>query len=360
MRQRRGRTSKSIMMIKILFFAIVIVSCISFIHNFYKVENPKTKPLVADTKNLLTNFITHQHDTPIMNNTEITLLLEENQNLRQQLKNLSASVGIIHNNEILTAGAALDNVDKSKNIIYGHVHMAKTGGTSLNGMLANKFERVCGHKGYSYDAYKSNEQAKMILAKTGRVESPDGHYNRDRVNPSTMAQIGYEDCDYVSHEDSASYWTMNFAHGKFHGIHMELHIPCREPIDHLLSQCNFYQIELDCSVSSNEFFKSVNRCFVFLNRFSKNLENNFDSIKCYDFREQFTTYIDYMGERLQERRLVSEPYIKRDTNEPRNKTKECLWQHPDLISSTREYLLKLDYYKFCDSCIGSENDITSR
>jgi len=37
-------------------------------------------------------------------------------------------------------------------ILYGHVHMAKTGGTSLNGIIANKFDHVCGHKGYSYDA----------------------------------------------------------------------------------------------------------------------------------------------------------------------------------------------------------------
>lgn len=34
--------------------------------------------------------------------------------------------------------------------LYGHVHMAKTGGTSINGILANKFERVCGHKGESH------------------------------------------------------------------------------------------------------------------------------------------------------------------------------------------------------------------
>ncbi len=30
--------------------------------------------------------------------------------------------------------------------IYGHVHMAKTGGTELNGLLAMGYERVCGHK----------------------------------------------------------------------------------------------------------------------------------------------------------------------------------------------------------------------
>lgn len=49
------------------------------------------------------------------------------------------------------------------NIIYGHVHIAKTGGTSLNGILANKFERVCGNKGITYSAYASNELAKEKL-----------------------------------------------------------------------------------------------------------------------------------------------------------------------------------------------------
>ena len=43
-----------------------------------------------------------------------------------------------------------------KNITYGHIHMAKTAGTTLNSMLALNFERVCGHKGYSFDYYQAN------------------------------------------------------------------------------------------------------------------------------------------------------------------------------------------------------------
>ena len=31
--------------------------------------------------------------------------------------------------------------------IFGHIHMAKTAGTEINGELAAHFERVCGHKG---------------------------------------------------------------------------------------------------------------------------------------------------------------------------------------------------------------------
>ena len=35
--------------------------------------------------------------------------------------------------------------------IFGHIHRAKTAGTEINGELASRFERICGHKGYSYD-----------------------------------------------------------------------------------------------------------------------------------------------------------------------------------------------------------------
>jgi len=80
--------------------------------------------------------------------------------------------------------------------IFGHVHMAKTAGTSINGIAANKFERVCGHKGYSYDAYKDNSKAANIVARGGTPE-PKG---RSRVMEPTMEDIGFDDCDWVSNE----------------------------------------------------------------------------------------------------------------------------------------------------------------
>ena len=42
--------------------------------------------------------------------------------------------------------------------VIGHVHMAKTGGTTLNGLLALNYETVCGHKGYSFDYFKANQR----------------------------------------------------------------------------------------------------------------------------------------------------------------------------------------------------------
>ena len=235
------------------------------------------------------------------------------------------------------------------NIMYGHVHMAKTGGTSVNGIFSNKFERVCGNKGHSYNAYSLNERAKQI---TGKVNSA--------VSEKIVNEIGFENCDYFSQEMNWKMWIDKFGDGKFHGIPMELHIPCREPIDHLMSQCNYRKLELACDASSDEeFFKSVEKCFTYLKRrYHHNMGKHFD-IKCIDFKKQFTTYIQYMADKLQPRRLESSPFVKRETNRPRNKTNECIWERPDLLEKTNAYLLEnVPYYQFCDTCMGSENEIT--
>ena len=143
-------------------------------------------------------------------------------------------------------------------VMYGHVHMAKTGGTSLNGVLANTYERVCGHKGYSYDAYSSNERAKAHPEKINM-----NRYGRDRVQVNIMQDIGYKNCDYVSQELDWMWWN-RFGNRKFHNISMELHVPCRDPIDHLMSQCGELKRKLDCDAATDEeFIKSVKSCEVF-------------------------------------------------------------------------------------------------
>jgi hypothetical protein len=240
------------------------------------------------------------------------------------------------------------------NIMYGHLHMAKTGGTSLNGILANQFERICGHKGYSYDSYEQNEIAKATYHSPNAMRK----YGRDRVDFGEMEKIGYENCNYVSHEIKWKFWISHFGNRTFHGIPMELHVPCRDRVDHLMSQCNHNNRQLDCEASSDQkFYKSIDKCFVMLDRIHKDLTEHFD-IKCYDFKNQFTTYLQYMSEKLQPRMLVSSPYVKRETNLPRNRTKECIWKYPKLLEKTDKYLLKnIYYYQFCESCMGSENEI---
>ncbi|KAL9178442.1 hypothetical protein ACHAXT_003772 [Thalassiosira profunda] len=341
--------------------------------------------------------------------------------------------------------------------LYGHVHMAKTGGTSLNGLLANKFERVCGAKGYSYDAYADNERAKKDKGAGKRVTGFE--WGRSRVKPAVMEMTGYENCDYISHEIDWSFWKTKFGekrfHGmamelhvpcrspidhlmsqckhqhkalrcaglsdeqffraidsctlglnrfhsdllnhftvkcfdfrqqftklrencdyvsheidwsfwktkfgkkRFHGVAMELHVPCRSPIDHLMSQCNYRHKALRCAgLSDEQFFRAIDSCTLGLNRFHSDLLNHF-TVKCFDFRQQFTKYIDHMARILQRRRFESTPYIKRETNDTRNKANECIWNNEEAYAKAEAYLIsKYDYYQFCDMCMGSVDEIT--
>ena len=141
---------------------------------------------------------------------------------------------------------------------------------------------------------------------------------------------------------------------------MELHVPCRNRLDHLMSQCNFRGKKMACDAKTDEeLFKSVKKCYIFLlDRYSHHLQEHFD-VKCFDFKKQFTDYPEYMSGILQKRRFQSTPYVKRETNAPRNQTDECIWGNATVLEKVEKYLLEtVPYYQFCDQCMGSENEIT--
>ena len=98
------------------------------------------------------------------------------------------------------------------NTTYGHIHMAKSGGTTLNGILALNYERVCGHKGYSYDYVQANKRFKNSENWRSVSDSLTQKklYNRGRVPVDIMEEIGYEDCDWISQEVNWDFWLENF------------------------------------------------------------------------------------------------------------------------------------------------------
>jgi len=251
----------------------------------------------------------------------------------------------------------------SNSTIYGHVHIAKTAGTTINGRLANQFERVCGHKGYSYDFTSVNQrQASKQKGDKTSNEYKDiyavtyNRYSRQRVPPSIMEEIGYHNCDYISHETSWKFWGNKGTYIPDHT--MELHVPCRDPIDHLLSQCNQRRREFNCDTNIRN---SVEHCLLraaVSDRFSKKLKTMEGiTLKCFN-PVPIDDYIQYMSTRLQRKRIPPEPYVHVATNQDRNKSKECLWKSPALQEEVRTFLIEnVEYYNFCDSCIGSKDDI---
>merc|ERR1719382_72290 len=97
----------------------------------------------------------------------------------------------------------------------------------INGELALNYENVCGHRGYSYDYAQSkgrNDSIKKLFPR----------YSKGRVPGLLMSEIGFEDCDFISHEVRWQFWTQELNLSD----KLELHLPCREPIDHLMSQCS--------------------------------------------------------------------------------------------------------------------------
>ena len=77
-------------------------------------------------------------------------------------------------------------------IATGMMERREQAGTTL----AVYFDKVCGHKGYSYDAVQSlDRRGKKDLFST---KYPG--FSRRRVPLKVMAEIGYENCDWISQE----------------------------------------------------------------------------------------------------------------------------------------------------------------
>jgi hypothetical protein len=269
--------------------------------------------------------------------------------------------------------------------VYLHIHMAKTAGTEHNGIFANRFERVCGHKGYSYDAYQTNERFRNSGATNVNFHSIrdiysvhiDKAYSRHRVPPQTMDEIGYEDCDYISNELPWTFWHEKIPLRRYaaHNISVEFHIPCRDPLDHLMSQCNYMGVTFQCNQNNNnnnavELAKEVDKCVIEMNRFSFQLLDQFDqlhqtiglqsSFACFN-AIPLAPYIDYMTDRLQPKRFASD-YTHRPSNQRRHRKDECIWHQSAAEQETlRQYLIaRFDYYRFCDQCLGTTNDLLFR
>jgi len=282
-----------------------------------------------------------------------------------------------------SAAVSTDNINNEESLIFrrspyiiGHIHIAKTGGTSLNGELALNYENVCGNKGYSFDNYLVNERLKTgkdwktVKDSYSNEDDPKSNRNRGKVPLKIANEIGYHDCDYISVEGNWEFWN-KFDLPPFDTIPMELHLPCRDPIDHLMSQCNHRFEEIYCDEIQNEPYNhtmlrnQLNPCLNQYDgigeRFNKALlKYKTTSIKCYDYEVQFSKYLDYAASKLQKKRIQSQ-YVHRDSNaRKRDKGSECIWndEYADVKEKVLKFLLKnVDYYKFCNQCLGSENDL---
>ena len=121
-----------------------------------------------------------------------------------------------------------------KNTIIFHAHLAKTAGSSFNRFVARRYYGVCGHKGYSF-----SQNYEDIVREHDDSRYPE--YGLDRVHPQRMASWGFHNCAFISLETT---WKGlgKLANAPTIKAKTSLMIPCRDPVDHLLSQCNHREL----------------------------------------------------------------------------------------------------------------------
>lgn len=287
--------------------------------------------------------------------------------------------------------------NNNNNVIYGHVHIPKTGGSTLNGLMAAKYERVCGNKGYTFDAYQANIRA--FREGTAQKDIHKGSGGAWSYQPN---KIGYENCDYISNEIRADFWSntsraLNVALEPSGSIAeqalkhddersggkntrrpknnddlvFELHVPCRDPIDHLLSMANHEGTIIKCVVfnctgvetDDKLLEREVERAYFDMGRFGRNwpttYRNNKDGIRIRCFQSiPVEAYIDYMDNFLQKRRIPS-AYYPHETNDKRDKSKECVRNLPEGVKDKIRGILRKNhpYMKFCKTCMGTEQQL---
>ncbi len=252
-------------------------------------------------------------------------------------------------------------------VIYGHVHMTQTAGTDRNGLLAAQYDHVCGSRGYSLDYYQYNERLRNSTSNDPSVTtdvtsifeaSNDDTTNRGRVPWATMQDIGFEDCDWISLEQPWHVWPdlLQILGSKWK---LELHVPCRDPLDHLLSMCHNQGHEFDCHGGDLE--SEIEMCIMAMDRFS--LEWEFHSkirLVCFPWIP-LDAYVSYMSHRLQSKRMPAE-YVLRgsseleDQEEDNTTQQDCLKQSPHIAYQVRQLLLEnYEYYRWCNDCLGSDH-----
>jgi len=277
--------------------------------------------------------------------------------------------------------AKMDSKRKEEELgttIYGLIHIAKTGGSNTNGLLASKYDNVCGNKGHSFNSFvvqkdrKDKKDQEQQRSKKPKQREMLKAWNSVKIDESKNA-IGFENCDYIALENRHSAWVKDvFDHMDFkaRNFTLELHLPCRDSLEHAMSQCNHLKRKFKCPDADGgenlAIEKEVRKCVKPLNtraRFNPKLkEERGDQIqiRCFQPFPSLDAYVDYMGNYLRRRKIEVE-YVNMPTNKNRTKTKECIWdQSKEYQDTVREIIRKLDktgYYEFCDSCIGSSDEL---
>jgi len=247
----------------------------------------------------------------------------------------------------------------TRGTILFHDHLAKTAGSTFNRIVARRYYGVCGHKGYTFaQKYKDEIRA--------RTDSAHPGYGLDRVHPARMVEWGWHNCALISHEASWKYlgniandtvWYMDGPNMSSARIpQTKLLVPCRDPVDHLLSQCNYRRLNFtSLTITLGNCSSVIDRCKVAWNRYDHRIVSYFDKVVLFKHND-FDSVIQHLDESLPKRVFdlddSSNGFFR--TNKDRSRENEFFTpQCPE--GELREALLQAwSYYRLCDAFLDAK------
>lgn len=233
----------------------------------------------------------------------------------------------------------------NKREVFFHAHLAKTAGSTLNRAIARRYYGVCGIKGYSFsqilnDAVRAMDDPKFP------------GYGLDRVHPSRMSDWGFHNCALISHEIDHRSMSELAQSDFFEGVSKTLIIPCREPVDHFLSQCNHINSNFTALASKN-CTVAISSCALGWERYNDDMLDSFDSVLLFKY-DQFDELFDRLDGSLPKRVVPLKDTQYYRTNKDRVRINEQMSENCSWEALKEGLTHSWSYYKLCDKHLGKQ------
>jgi|TARA_B110000971_G_scaffold87188_1_gene89562 hypothetical protein len=251
-----------------------------------------------------------------------------------------------------------------------HAHIAKTAGSTFNRFVARRYHASCGNKGVSFaqsfkddadanDAADADDHLLTRNAVFGFLNQPSLVTGDAHVTESDMfSSWGWHNCALISLEITKDEWADVTDRPSLAGQTKAVMIPCRDPIDHILSQCNYNHQSFTDIISGEggeqACADALPQCHVGWERYEHSMLEKFDKVVLFKY-DDFEGVERYLDDALPKRRLELEHATEFGfyaTNTERSTTNERFTDACPEETLRKNLLEKWSYYRLCDKFLG--------
>ena len=249
------------------------------------------------------------------------------------------------------AKAALGTAEDEIPAVIFHAHIAKTAGSTFNRFAARRYHATCGNKGMSFAQHFEDDSYNPQLIFAGR----DG----TRV----IEEWGWHNCGLISLETS-NYMLTEIANSKALAPQKTaVMIPCRDPIDHILSQCNHLNLSFTQIISgeggAEACANAMPQCQVGWERYEHSMLATFDRVVLFKY-DNFPGVERYLDHALPNRRVPLEEGEHEEfgkfgfvrMNKDRDSESEQFTESCTEERLRNALLEHWSYYRLCDRFLG--------